>query len=578
MTPMRSPWRFWAQFLWPRVIGGCLLLLAAVVISLGIPFILGLVVDALLEHRTDVVPGLSALVLVFAVFQAGARIAGLRLLAAVARDSERALRERLFAHLIRLDAGFHREHAAGDIVSRLTNDLGAVTMMWQQGVTWMVGAGLLITLSSVAMFAIAPWLAVWTVLPMPLIAIAAQRLGRVVRSRATETQAALGALSASVQEDLAGINVVRSYHLEAQRADRFAAQSAELKKTRMAAQFVEGGFKPLVNAYVGASVFAVLWLGGTAAIDGRISVGSLVQFNAYLALLATRIIGFGDAMSMFQRGRAAWARLLVLFDNAPAITDGAGPSFTGDVRGELELRELTIEIEGKRLLDGISLRIPAGSTCAVVGRVGSGKSTLLEALPRLVDVPSGTVFIDGRDVTDLPLTALRGAVAFASQSPFLFSATIAENIKYGVDDSAASRDRVLQAADAAGLTPDLATLPSGLDTQVGERGITVSGGQRQRIALARTLGGAADRGIVVLDDALSSVDAETEHKILDNLERELAGKTLVLVSHRVAAVRRADLIAVLDEGKLVEQGTHDELLARGGVYADIYRTQAEETP
>jgi ATP-binding cassette, subfamily B, multidrug efflux pump len=571
-------WGFWWRYFWPRGALSLAALLVAIFISLAIPMYLGRASEALVgSHPEDTIPRLVLLLLGLAVAQAAMKIFGILVMASVARDAERDLRDDAFATMMRQDASFYRKHSTGDIVSRLTNDINAVVTMWSHGVMGAFGFGLFIIITCYAMFVVAPELALWTLLPVPLIVLVSQLVGRLVKRRTAKVMQQLGTLSRTVQEDLAGIAVIRSYHLEKPRQQGFAEQSSLVRRLRVSADIAAGSLSALLNAFTAASMFAVLWIGGSAVIAGELGVGTLVQFSAYVVLVGFRLTAVGPLLAMFQRGVTGWSRIAELLSHQPAIVDGHG-EIGPTVRGELELRELTLEIEGKRILDRVSLRIPAGSTCAIVGRVGSGKSKLLEVIPRLVDIPAGMVFLDGRDITELPLAAVRGHVAYAAQGPFLFSATVAENIAFGFEEGAEGldRERVQRAADAAGLTPDLAMLPSGLDTQVGERGITVSGGQCQRIALARTLASAKRRTVILLDDSLSSVDPQTERAVLENLSRELAGKTLVLVSHRLAAIRRADQIAVLDEGKLVELGTHDELLARGKVYAELYRTQIEE--
>jgi ATP-binding cassette, subfamily B, multidrug efflux pump len=320
-----------------------------------------------------------------------------------------------------------------------------------------------------------------------------------------------------------------------------------------------------------------LWAGGREVIAGRMSVGSLVAFNGYLVLLSWPTFALGWIIGIWQRGTASWVRVRELLDTQPKIADAipnapveAPPASTPSI----EVRDLAIVADGRPLLHGVSFTLPAGATLAIVGRTGSGKTTLVDAVLRMQEVAPGAVRIGGRDVTHIPLAALRGMIGYAPQDAFLFSATVADNIAFGIRgdvDPAAREERVRRAAEAAGLAPDVAVLPEGYATLVGERGITLSGGQRQRVALARAL--AADPHILVLDDSLSSVDAETERAILTRLRPILAGRTSILISHRVAAVKDADQILVLDGGRVAESGTHAALLAAGGVYASLYREQ-----
>jgi len=314
----------------------------------------------------------------------------------------------------------------------------------------------------------------------------------------------------------------------------------------------------------------VLWAGGREVIAGRLTVGGLVAFNAYLVLLSWPTIALGWIIGIWQRGVAGWARVRELLATAPRIADApqADPAPLGPP--SIEVRDLTLEIDGRRLLDGVSFTLAAGGTLAIVGPTGAGKTTLVDALVRMQEVPPGTIFVGGRDLTQIPLRALRAQIGYAPQDAFLFSATVAENIGFG-GEHGISRQRVEAAAEAAGLLPDLAVLPEGYETLVGERGLTLSGGQRQRVALARAL--AADPRILILDDSLSSVDAQTEREILTRLEPILAGRTSILISHRLAAVRDAHLVLVLDGGRVAESGTHDSLMAAGGLYATLYRTE-----
>jgi ATP-binding cassette subfamily B protein len=401
--------------------------------------------------------------------------------------------------------------------------------------------------------------------------------GRLFReSRAVQEY--LGTVSSSVQEDLSGIGVIKTHTVEPQRERRFRGMADVLLDRNMKLTLVRGTLLPVLGGLGALSTVVVLYIGGTAVIDGRITLGQLIQFNAYLALLVWPTLALGWMLSLFQRGMAAWARLAQLLDAVPAIRDGPGDDIpTADIRGDIDIRDLTIEIEGRKVLDQASLTLRAGTITAIVGRTGAGKTMLVQALPRMLEVPAGTIFLDGVDITTLPLATLRRAIGYAPQEAFLFSTSIAENIGHGMEHAGDDGDdmlRISRAANAAGLSRDMAALPAGLETMVGERGITLSGGQRQRVALARAI--ASDPRVLILDDSLSSVDTQTEREILAQLDEVMHGRTSVLISHRVAAIKRADQIAVIDEGRVVELGTHDDLLSRGGVYAELYRTQLED--
>jgi ATP-binding cassette subfamily B protein len=390
----------------------------------------------------------------------------------------------------------------------------------------------------------------------------------------------MGSLSTALQEDLGGIAIIKTYTLEEERGKVFAGRSKRLLEKNMVVTRVRGQLMPLLGGVASLGTVIVLFAGGKAVIDRRIELGQMVQMSGYLALLVWPTLALGWMISLLQRGQASWRRLTDVLDQKPAIADREGAIELTDVRGDVALCDLSIEIDGKLLVHGVTLDIPAGTVTAIVGRLGSGKSLLVEAIPRLIEVPPGAVLLDGHAVCDLTLASLRGAIGYAPQEAFLFSTTIAENIAVGLEGrvdvigAEAVAAAVRQAAVEAGLERDLAALPDGLQTVVGERGVTLSGGQRQRVALARAL--VSRPRVLILDDSLSSVDAETEREILEQLEAVMRGRTAILISHRVAAVRRAHQIAVLDGGRLVERGTHAELLAKGGVYADLYRTQLEE--
>ncbi|HEY5937976.1 MAG TPA: ABC transporter ATP-binding protein [Kofleriaceae bacterium] len=567
-----SSWRFLARY-WPQVVIGSLVLLVNPTLAVVIPYYIGRAIDVFAGEAVGDTSRLVGLVIVLAIIQTIARSSGFILLQGAARRAEHDLRTRVFERLLRTDAAYLRTQRVGDLASRLSSDLAGVMTMWGMGLLWIIGMGALLVMALVLMVRIDPVLTLWSLLPVPIMMVVTQRLAGRVKRQAGEANRQLGKLSATVTEDLTGIGVVKGYHLEEQRSKQFAELSTQLVRRNMVRQLTEGLFLPILGTLTAASRLAVLWLGGMAVIDGDIRLGEFIQFTAYLVLISMRVVGLAGIVSMFQQGGASWARITAVLARSPKIEDGTGEPLARPIRGELELRNLTVELDGRRILDGVSLKIPARTITAVVGRVGSGKTTLLEAIPRILDTPADSVLVDGRDITELPLADLRGAIAYASQNAFLFSASIADNIAFGLDGTGDRRERVLAAARVAGLEPDLAALPQGIDTPIGERGIGLSGGQRQRVALARAI--ASDRPIILLDDSLSAVDTETERRILDSLAKALDDRTVVLVSHRLAALRRADQIAVLDGGRIVELGHHDELLARGGLYTEIYRAQLE---
>jgi ATP-binding cassette subfamily B multidrug efflux pump len=564
-----------------RLAVGVLALLATNAFALSIPWLLMSAIDALRRSggaAHGAVVRDAILIGLFAVLQAAIRTASRVSIFNAARNIEYTLRRDLFGHLTRLDAAFFRKHATGDVMSRLTNDLGAVRILFGPGVLNLFNTTIVYASTLWLLVRLSPGLTLYALLPYPLLLLGARLAGRLMFKSSREIQEQLGAMSTSIQEDLAGISVVKHYGLEDARHRRFRALNDEYLKRSLRLVRARGVLGPLFAMLAGAGTLIVLWAGGREVIAGRMTIGALVAFNAYVVQLSWPTIALGWIIGIWQRGIAAWARVRELLATEPLIKDAAAPgSPDAPITPSLEVRGLTIALDDRRLLDDVSFSVPAGTTLAIVGPTGSGKTTLVDALVRLQNVAPGAISIGGHDVTALPLARLRTLVGYAPQDPFLFSATVAENIGFGIRetgdglDAAARRARVVWAAEAAGLASDVAILPDGYDTLVGERGITLSGGQRQRVALARAL--AADPRLLMLDDTLSSVDAQTEREILTRLRPILRERTSIVVSHRVAAVKEADQILVLDAGRVAERGTHVELLGSGGLYASLYREQ-----
>jgi ATP-binding cassette subfamily B protein len=590
---------------------GCLCLAATNALALTIPWLLKETIEGLGAGMgpdgASAAPDLETLVArnalliaIFAVLQAVIRTWSRVLIFNAGRNVEYTLRGDLFTHLTRMDPAFFRAHPTGDVMSRLTNDLGSVRMLFGPGVLNLANTALVYGSSLWLLLSLSPRLTVIALVPYPLLIVGARLFSRSMYRASREIQDQLGKLSTAVQEDLAGIAVVKHYALEPQRHALFSHLNDEYLDKSLKLVRVRGTLMPLFAVIGGIGTLIVLWAGGREVIQGRMTVGALVAFNAYLVYLSWPTIALGWILSVWQRGIAAWVRVRALFETPPQLAGGASVSPAG-LEPSIEVRGLSIKHDEREILHQVSFTLPAGGTLAIVGPTGGGKTTLVDAIPRLQDVPPGSVFIGGEDVTRLPLRTLRGMVGYAPQEPFLFSATVAENIAFGLRSTATGdgRDKslsdgdpervpipprdglgaakpllphaILRAAEAAGLARDVAVLPEGYDTLVGERGITLSGGQRQRIALARAL--AADPRILILDDSLSSVDAQTEKEILSRLRPILKGRTSILVSHRIAAVKDADQILVLDGGRVAERGTHPELLAAAGLYAALYREQ-----
>ena len=411
-------------------------------------------------------------------------------------------------------------------------------------------------------------------LPLPLVSLAVRRFGVAIYHRSERIQAQLARMSAIAQEALAGVRVVRAYGREAVELDRFEAANREYVARSRAVIQIQGLFFPSLAFCLGLSAVVVLWLGTREVVAGRMTVGDFVAFNAYLTMLAWPMIAFGWVTNMIQRGLAAWQRMLTVTDAEPDVrdpqVDSAAPAADA-VRGRVEFRNLSFAYNGEPVLERVSAVVEPGQVLALVGPTGAGKSTLVNLLPRLFDPPPGAVFVDGVDVRSLPLAVLRGAIGYVPQEPLLFSDTVAGNVAFGGSGAEPAAPAVEAAVALACLDADVARFPDGLETTVGERGLTLSGGQLQRVALARAL--LTDPRILILDDALSAVDAGTEEAILTRLRGVMRQRTSIVVSHRISTVRGADLILVLDRGRVVERGTHDELLARGGLYANLDRQQ-----
>jgi len=575
---------------------GILCLAATNALGLAIPWLIKLSIDTLGSRGAAAHAFVvrSALVIAgFAIVQAFIRTWSRILMFNAGRNVEYELRRDVFAHLTRLPPSFYRQSPTGDVMSRLTNDLGAVRMLFGPGalniantaIVYVTGAWLMLTLN--------PGLTALALLPFPALILGGRAFSRAIYRTSRDLQDQLGTMSTSIQEDLAGIAVVKLYAIEDQRQAAFARLNDDYLSKALALVRTRGTLMPLFAVVGGMGTLIVLWAGGRDVIAGRMTVGELVAFNFYLIYMSWPTVALGWILSLWQRGVAAWFRVREILATVPDIADpapGAASRIPIITNPAVTVRDLTVSYGERTILDGVSLDLPAGQTLAIVGRTASGKTTLVDAIARLIEIPRGTVLVGGHDVVDLPLAVLRGTVGYAPQEAFLFSATVAENIAFGWRDGgdAGGRDhgdgnrdgdldqraRVERAALAAGLGRDIDVLPEGYDTMVGERGITLSGGQRQRVALARAL--CAEPRVLLLDDSLSSVDAQTEREILARLRPILAGRTAVLVSHRVAAVKDADQIVVLDAGRIVERGRHPDLVAAGGLYAALYREQLAE--
>ena len=511
-----------------------------------------------------VVVGLAFLQGVFRYFQR-------RLIFGASRRIEADLRRSLFTNLVRQPPAFFDSLPTGDVISRFSNDVNAVRMAVGPGL--MFGTNTVVTLLLVLgfMFWLDPSLALLALLPLPFVSIVVKVMGQAIHRRSERAQAALATVTTTVQENLAGLRVVRAYGREESQEARFHESSEEYVAANMRLARIQAILTPSLGFLLGISLVVILWVGGGRVASGALSLGDLVAFMMYVAMISWPMIAFGWIANLVQRGAAAMRRLNMVLLAQPTIDDRDADADARVSNGAVSLREVTFRYDPARpaVLEDLSLEVPAGSTLGVTGPTGSGKTTIVNLISRLYEAEAGTVAIDGRQVQGYPLEALRSAIAVVPQESFLFSATLRENLLFGADGDQNGRPSLEEAAQIAGLSVDIAELPDGFETLVGERGVTLSGGQKQRAALARAI--LAGPRILVLDDAFSSVDTETEEGILQHLRAFMAQRTTLLISHRVSTLRRADRIVVVDQGRIVEDGTHDELVIADGLYAALYR-------
>jgi len=583
-----------------RYLGGATCLLLATTFSLSIPWTVKSAVDAL--ERDGAAARLGPyvlLILALAGAHGMARLASRFAILGAGQWVEHDIRADLYQRLLGLPPAFYHRHRTGDLMSRMANDISTLRMLAGFGTVMLAGTAFAFAGALGAMWLIDPRLTLFAMAPFPALVVIAKRFHHDVEARSVAAQEQLGILSAKVQESLTGMAVVRAYTMETREIAEFDRLNREYLARNMALAKTQSVSWPLMGLVSGVGVLIVLWLGGKAVVDGRISLGAFVAFNGYLAQLAWPTIALGWTLASIQRGLAAMSRVIEILDepgydarphtglggSSDALSFSCGgpemaralPQLAGHrallPRGPLEFRHLTFCYDDRGpVLHDVSFTVPAGGVVAVVGPTGSGKSTLGALLCRLYEPPRGGVWLAGIDVLDLPLDRLRRSVGYVPQESFLFSRPLRDNV--GRADDTAGPDRLEAAARTAGLADDLGALPAGWDTVVGERGLTLSGGQRQRVALARAL--VADPPFLVLDDVLASVDAAKEWEITRSLRAAAGGRTTLLMTHRLKAAAEADAIVVLDQGRVVEEGRHADLLAAGGLYARLWRVQQLE--
>jgi len=561
--------RYGQQYLWGMLAG-----VASVGMASLSPYFLRHAIDAIQA-------GQAYLVWVWAILGAAVAAAifswaNRQLLVVASRYIEHDLRMDLFKKALALDSYFYSKNRIGDLMNKFTTDLGAVREMLGGGIN--MGSRLLmfVVFAIVAMYLVSVPLALALSLVFPIIFGVMYYVLRLIDRRYRESQESFDRISTRAQENFSGIRVVKGFALEDRELETFQALNKDYIAKSLALTRVDGPVRALMGLLMGFAALIVLWMGGGMVIRGEMTAGQFVQFNAYLMMLGWPIVGLGWTLTIFQRGSTSYKRLEEFWREPARITDvrtpsppprGAAEDF--DLTGEIKFEEVHLELGGRKVLDGITLTIPEGTTLGITGRTGSGKTLLVSLIPRILDPTKGRVLVGGSDVKELPLAALRAAIGMVPQEPFLFSDTLVENICFGLPE--VDLERAVWAARLAGVHDDIVGFPKGYHTSLGERGVTLSGGQRQRVALARAL--ARKPSILILDDAMSAVDTETESRILSGLKGVLGQQTTILIGHRTSTLQYADWIVVLDHGKIAEEGTHEMLLATGGIYAELDRIQ-----
>jgi ATP-binding cassette, subfamily B, multidrug efflux pump len=554
---------------------GILCILGYTLFSLSIPLIVGRAIDGLRAEVT------WTKLTLYALTTLGVSIIGgvflflqRRILIGMSRHVEYDLRRDFYARLVDQPLSFFQEHRTGDLMARATNDLAAVRQLAGPMIMYTVQTVLVVVIILPLMLRISVRLTLLLLVTMPLVSLTVKYFGQQVHIRFEKIQDFFAQISARAQENFTGVRVVRAYAQEQTEIDAFNDLNREYAERNLSLVRIDAMMRPLIQFFIGAGFALIVWVGVPLVVNGSMTVGEFTEFNLYLGRLIWPLIALGYVVNLYQRGTASLKRINATMSIVPEITDEREARERPPIQGRIEFRHLTFRYNehAEPILHDIELTIEAGQTVALVGRTGCGKSTLANLVPRLLEAPPATLFIDGVSVRDYSLAQLRASIGYVPQETFLFSDTLSENIAFGVEKS--ERADIEWAAEIAGLSDDIRGFPDGFETMVGERGITLSGGQKQRTAIARAV--LRQPKILILDDALSSVDTYTEEKILAQLRGVMRDRTSLIISHRISTVRDADLICVMDDGRIVERGTHDELLAQGGEYADLYERQLLE--
>jgi ATP-binding cassette subfamily B protein len=539
------------------------------------PMVIGVATDDLLHHGVtkNKILAYAGILLGIALAKAVFLFYTRWILIGISRDIEFDLRNDLFRQLEKQSSAYYQERRTGDIMARMTNDLSAVRNVLGPAIMYSANTVLFSIGALFFLLRISPWLTLFALAPLPVASILVQSLGRKIHDRFERIQSMFSDISAQAQENFSAARLIRAFAQEESQISSFDTANREYVRRGLRLVQLMGMLWPTLQFMLGIAMVIVLLVGGHEVLSGRISAGDFAAFTIYTVMLTWPIIALGYVVNLFERGTASMVRIHELLVEEPTIDDrDAAPEMVHPIKGDVEFRHLSFSYGSTEILRDISLKIPAGTSLALVGLTGAGKTTLVSLIPRLYDATPGTVLIDGRPVREYPLAQLRAAVGFVPQETFLFSESIRENIVFGKPD--ASIEEMLDATEAAHIRTEFEEFPHGFETRVGERGLTLSGGQKQRSSIARAL--VTDPRILILDDALASVDTYTEERILEELRKRMEGRTTILISHRVSTVRNADRIAVLTDGRIAELGTHEELLAREGYYFSLYEKQKME--